>query len=156
MSTSVLTGWLKILSITCDNASNNDTMIEELADSIESFPGASNQTRCFNHIVNLVAKTVIRQFDVPRKQADDALNEAEQELLDLADGIDVEEFVTAAEWTGEEDEDNNNIEGWIDERAALTANERTDLDKSIQPVKTVLVKVRGSLADTTMHSHCWE
>ncbi|KAF9537612.1 hypothetical protein CPC08DRAFT_613930, partial [Agrocybe pediades] len=52
-----------ILSITCDNASNNDTMIEEMSTLLDHFPGAPNQTRCFTHILNLVAKTIIKQFD---------------------------------------------------------------------------------------------
>jgi len=58
----------KILSITCDNASNNDTMIEELAVLIDDFPGPANQTRCFLHILNLVVKSIIRQFDLPKKK----------------------------------------------------------------------------------------
>ncbi|KAG2740485.1 hypothetical protein P692DRAFT_201675684, partial [Suillus brevipes Sb2] len=53
----------KILSITSDNASNNDTMISELADNVAHFEGKNSQTRCFLHVVNLVAKSLIRQFD---------------------------------------------------------------------------------------------
>ena len=34
----------QILSITCDNASNNDTMITELANLLNDFPGPANQT----------------------------------------------------------------------------------------------------------------
>jgi hypothetical protein len=34
----------QIPSITCDNASNNDTMVEHLATLIENFPSAANQT----------------------------------------------------------------------------------------------------------------
>ena len=36
----------KILSITCDNASNNDMMVTELVNLIEEFPGPANQTQC--------------------------------------------------------------------------------------------------------------
>ncbi|KAF8867747.1 hypothetical protein BD779DRAFT_1416233, partial [Infundibulicybe gibba] len=53
----------QILSITCDNATPNDTMIDELAKLISAFPGAANRTRCFTHILNLTAKSVLRQFD---------------------------------------------------------------------------------------------
>jgi hypothetical protein len=35
----------QILSITCDNASNNDKMVEHLATLIEHFPGAANQKK---------------------------------------------------------------------------------------------------------------
>ncbi|KAG1745068.1 uncharacterized protein EDB91DRAFT_1037560, partial [Suillus paluster] len=53
----------QILSITCDNASNNDTMIRELSDKVLEFGGAVTHTRCFLHTVNLVAKSLIRKFD---------------------------------------------------------------------------------------------
>ena len=39
----------EILSIVCDNASNNDTMIEAI--DLEGFRGAESRTRCFPHIV---------------------------------------------------------------------------------------------------------
>jgi len=37
-----LTMDVQILSITCDNASNNDMMIEELANLLDDFPGPAN------------------------------------------------------------------------------------------------------------------
>ena len=54
----------KILGITCDNTSNNDTMVKHLSTLVENFPGAANQTQCFNHILNLVAKSILHQFEV--------------------------------------------------------------------------------------------
>jgi hypothetical protein len=39
-----LTDTLQVLCITCDNASCNDTMIEELMDQIRDFPGEANRT----------------------------------------------------------------------------------------------------------------
>ncbi|KAG1760280.1 hypothetical protein EDD22DRAFT_757666, partial [Suillus occidentalis] len=68
-----------ILSVICDNASNNDTMVNELSDLLEDFPGETNRTRCFLHIINLVAKTLIRQFDVPKAKADTIMDEAEKQ-----------------------------------------------------------------------------
>ncbi|KAI9056832.1 hypothetical protein FKP32DRAFT_1557130, partial [Trametes sanguinea] len=53
----------QILSVTCDNASSNDTMTEELADLLTAFDGDYSRTRCFLHILNLVAKSMLRQFD---------------------------------------------------------------------------------------------
>jgi hypothetical protein len=131
-----------MLSITADNASNNDTMIDELSKLLRDFPGEANRTRCFLHIVNLVAKQLLKQFDVPRKGADSALNEAEQQLLELAAGIDIEELVTAAELgAGAGSEGNDDIDGWVDEMEELDSDEREELEKSIQPVRLVLVKV---------------
>ncbi|KAF8238115.1 hypothetical protein L208DRAFT_1080199, partial [Tricholoma matsutake] len=42
----------KILCITCDNASNNDKMMEALGDLLPAFI-ISNHARCFTHILNL-------------------------------------------------------------------------------------------------------
>jgi hypothetical protein len=123
--------------------SNNDTMIEELSKLLRDFPGEANCTRCFLHIVNLVAKQLLKQFDVPRKDADSVLNEAEKELFNLAAGIDIEELVTAAERGARAgSEDNDDTDGWVDEMEELNAEERAALEESVLPVQLVLVKVR--------------
>ena len=58
----------QILGVTCDNASNNDTMIESLAEIMAHFSGEANRARCLAHIVNLVAKIILRQFDMSKKR----------------------------------------------------------------------------------------
>ncbi|KAI0355814.1 hypothetical protein OH77DRAFT_1378786, partial [Trametes cingulata] len=52
-----------MLGVTCDNATNNDTMVNALEIDIPSFGGQRARTRCFAHVVNLVAKSLTRQFD---------------------------------------------------------------------------------------------
>jgi hypothetical protein len=59
-------------------------MINELANLLDDFPGSANQTRCFTHVLNLVIKSIIRQFDLPKAQGDKILDEAANELLNLA------------------------------------------------------------------------
>ncbi|KAG1718886.1 uncharacterized protein EDB91DRAFT_1066154, partial [Suillus paluster] len=56
----------KILSIMSDNMSNNDTMISELVNNVAHFKGKNSQTHCFLHVVNLIVKSLIRQFDPPK------------------------------------------------------------------------------------------
>ncbi|KAI1783385.1 hypothetical protein LXA43DRAFT_837949, partial [Ganoderma leucocontextum] len=53
------------LAVTCDNATNNDTMIDAMATDprLPEFDGKLARVRCFLHILNLVAKSLIRQFD---------------------------------------------------------------------------------------------
>jgi len=46
----------KILSITCDNATNNDTMIKAI--DLDGFRGAESRIRCFPHILNLSVKVL--------------------------------------------------------------------------------------------------
>jgi hypothetical protein len=112
-------------------------MIVKLADLLAGFPGKPNQTCCFLHIINLVAKSVIQQFDVAKGKADDALDKAEQELHILAEGIDLEDL----EIQGEQKSNDDDVEGWVDERNVLSIADHNALDVSICPVKLVLVKV---------------
>ena len=130
----------QILSITCDNASNNDTMIAELANLLDDFPGPANQTRCFTHILNLVVKSVIRQFDLPKSKGDKILDDAAKELLSLAGNIEFEEEELARR-DGNEEENDDNVEGWIDERTLMTDIELEELDGSVEPVRLLLTKV---------------
>ncbi|KAG2107650.1 uncharacterized protein F5147DRAFT_577502 [Suillus discolor] len=50
---------MQILCVTCDNASNNDVMVQELSNKAPAFGGATTHTCCFLHTVNLVAKSLI-------------------------------------------------------------------------------------------------
>jgi hypothetical protein len=121
-------------------------MIEELELLIDDFPGAANQTRCFLHIVNLVVKSIIKQFDLPKpnkkkRVGDDLDNDDDsldnEDLLILAGDVDTEGNVMAS---GEEEDDN--VEGWIDEREEMTEGELGELTTSVAPVRLLLTKVR--------------
>lgn len=50
---------LQILGFTEDNASNNNTLVNELADLIDGFQGSLTRVCCFAHILNLVVKVFI-------------------------------------------------------------------------------------------------
>ena len=101
-----------------------------------------NCTWFFLHIVNLVAKQLLKQFDVPQKHVDSAWDKAEKQLLDVAAGIDIEELVTAAEQgAGVASDGNDDIDGWVDEMDELNAVEHDRLEKSIQHIRLILVKV---------------
>lgn len=111
-------------------------MINELANLLENFPGPANQTRCFAHVLNLVVKSIIRQFDLPGSQRADILDDATRELSRLAENVELED-----ELDDGTDEEPDNIEGWIDERLSMTEEELDTLDKSVQPVRALLTKV---------------
>lgn len=67
-------------------------MIKHLSTLVDNFPGAPNQTRCFTHILNLVAKSVLRQFDVAKKTGpvdSEQLDDATKELALLAQELDL-------------------------------------------------------------------
>ena len=115
-------------------------MIDKLVDLLENFPGDPNRAHCFNHVITLVAQKMTRQFDVPKGGVDAALDEAEKELRNLAEGIDIEEMLTKSmQDADEEDEDDEeNEDGTEDE---MSAEDRTVLDASMRPLRLVLVKV---------------
>jgi hypothetical protein len=142
----------QILSVTCDNASNNDTMIQHLSTLIEYFPGAANQTRCFAHILNLVVKSVLRQFDTPKKAADSDgdsgdLDDASNALAALAQELE-DTRTEVDDGTGsEEDDDNDEIGGEDDsddgpgeERDGMSEAEVDELVASLVPVRLMLTK----------------
>ena len=133
---------MEILSITCDNASNNDTMIKELANLIDEFPGPANQTWCFTHVLNLVVKSIIRQFDLPKSKKDDVLNAGAKELLSLAGNIEFEENETAGDGEDGVAGEDDNVEGWIDERTLMDEEDLDTLEDSVTPVRVLLTKVK--------------
>ena len=60
-----------VLAVTCDNASNNTVIINKLSILVDTFAGTANHTHCFLHVVNLVAKSLIQQFEVKKEVAQD-------------------------------------------------------------------------------------
>ena len=83
---------------------------------------------------------MIRQFDLPKSQADAALDATDQELADLAEELNGEE-VDDRDLEVEDDTEDDDVEGWVEEYERMTEEDREDLDESIRPVKLVLAKV---------------
>ena len=119
-------------------------MIEELGDALPAFPGEAHRTRCFAHIVNLIAKGVIKQFDVPKARAGEILDDGTEELIALAGEIELEEQDTRASANEDDNNEDDNVEGCEDERPRMSKEELQRTNKDIQPVQRVLVKVRSS------------
>lgn len=126
-------------------------MVNELSRLTPTFAGPASQTRCFLHIVNLIAKSLLRQFDATTKSSngiatDSAGDELEEEELteNELEGRDVENFA--------EDEDENqagdNDEGWVDESRDLTARDLEELQRTTRPVRAALLKVRTTSDET--------
>jgi|SRR5882724_1347161 len=65
-------------------------MIEQLTKNLSDFSKV-NCTWCFLHIVNLCTKSIIRQFDVQKKDTDEPVDDTEHELQDLTEEINLEE-----------------------------------------------------------------
>ena len=92
-------------------------MVEELAILVDDFPGPANQTRCFLHILNLVVKSIIQQFDLPtskktsdREEDEEDMSEGTKELLKLACEVEEEEAITVNGGSEENAMEDDNVE----------------------------------------------
>jgi len=113
-------------------------MIVHLTDLIDNFPGAANQTCCFAHTLSIAAKAIIKQFDVPNMKKGEDLDEAAEALAKLAKGLNLEERAEVREENDEEDEPLN---PWEDFQDGMSDEQIRALDVSVQPVRSMLVKV---------------
>jgi len=117
-------------------------MIRELSSKVLEFGGPTTHTRCFLHTVNLVAKSLIREFDVKKPEADQALlahDDVDSELEELSAEMDEEAGVT---------DEVDNDDGLVDEVELLDEKEQVALNKEIRPVKLALVKVSAQQKKT--------
>lgn len=120
-------------------------MIFKLSEILDKFPGATNQMCCFAHTISILAKVILKQFDVPKKKEGDMLDKAAQALSDMAQELEFEEHVeqeTQERKDGEEED--QMLDTWVDFHEGLMEEEVTALDVSIQPVRSMFVKVRWS------------
>ena len=109
-------------------------IIAKLSDLLAGFPGAANRSRCFTHVLNLAAKSIIHQYDLPKTQADIAMDEAAKELAKLSSELELEELLSRGMEGKNDDSSDDNSYGWVDENAMLTDDEQAELDKTVKPV----------------------
>ena len=102
-------------------------MIAKLLDLLAGFPGAANCSRCFTHVLNLAAKSIIHQYDLPKTQADIAMDEAAKELAKLSSELELEELLSRG-MEGDDDDSDDDSDGWVDENATLTDDEQAELE----------------------------
>ncbi len=141
------------MGITCDNALNNDSMVEELMDLLPGFPGDLYRVCCFAHVLNLVAKLLIKHFDVHDKRDPATADGDERELLELVQEMESEEITTQAEIAaGDSEKDkSDDADDEVDGMAELTDEERAQFECEVLPVKLTMAKVSFS-RDMYVHS----
>jgi hypothetical protein len=140
-------------------------MIESLTKVLSHFPGAANRARCTAHIVNLVAKIILRQFDAKKKpkgtqkrsenandNANKNTNEDPMDSMEPEKDDDDENIATLAEGlereeqeAGDDENDDmgeNNIVADLDEIEEVMKEEVLEVTKKVKPIQRVLFKVR--------------
>jgi hypothetical protein len=128
-------------------------MIDELEGCLEKFSGVESRTRCFAHIVNLIAQTIIRQFDIPKAKEGGLVDGAMKELRVLATDIDIEELLTRANNASKDADNDDDLEGWANEQSGMSTSDLKRFEADVQPVRRMLVKV--SLLELASSSPCW-
>lgn len=129
---------VQILNITLDNTSNNDTMIAELELSLEDFSDI-NRTCCFMHIINIVAKSFLKQFDAEKKCGAGNANVDDIDLDELVKEVEIDKSQAVNDTSDEED--NDDLDGWVVELEELSDEKWKKLLECIKPIKCVLFKV---------------
>lgn len=124
-------------------------MINELEDILAGFPGPRARSRCFCHIINLVAKALLRQFEPPKpkkKKGKDATHRDEDEDDPSLDDWD-KELRSLME---DLDFDDEQRDGQIEDEVPWDANDeideasRADIQAKARPVKMMLLKVSNN------------
>jgi hypothetical protein len=121
-------------------------MTEEIKDQLEEFSQVSH-IQCFLHIMNLVAKSLLRQFDAKKKTPADEDDETEREIEQLADGAEYEEEVARLVDEDEDDaEDDNDI--ILDINEIVPEGQRAQFHTDVRPMRLVLAKVSQTIICT--------
>ena len=85
-------------------------------------------------------QSVMKQFDLLKAKAGEALTTAAQALSTLAGDIETEESEMGGDMAQDSD-DNDDEDGLADVHDGMSDEEIAELDKTLQPVKLMLVKV---------------
>lgn len=126
-------------------------MTDHLAELLKAFGGQFGRTRCFLHILNLSATSLIRPFDVKVVGDVEETDKEVQELLTHVRLLEAEERelngeLENGEVGGDGDDEllGDDEESWLDEVESLEGEEEEEFQREVRPVKMVLTKVRRS------------
>jgi hypothetical protein len=127
-----------------DNATSNDTQGETLADMPNSFQ-LENRVRCFNHTLQLSAKTLLRPFNAGLGKTTEVGDNGDVDDLDQEDEDEDED----AEDEDDDDEglpdapDVDDVDDGIDELDALDAEAREGIIADTAAVRETVSKLRS-------------
>ena len=127
-------------------------MVTEMHTKIPAFNKVM-RTRCFLHILNLVAKSMLKQFELPKKKAEDFTEEEREvlgDLIELGNDLDIKEAATRqaeeedVEVDDAPDDDEEELD-WVEE-VQLTEEESLRLREQVKPITRTLIKVYAILS----------
>ena len=127
------------------DVSLNDTMAAYIGELVP-FGGEMSRVRCILHITNLVAKSMMKLFDVPKKRSwGHGANKSSSH------GSSDDEHKVNQGGPSTEDGEGDNVEGWVDETEQLMGAKHKRLEEAIHPLWMILVKVSTNEQRWTYH-----
>jgi hypothetical protein len=144
----------KILTFNADNATANDTQTTAL-DELENSFDKENRVRCFNHTLQLSAKSLLKPFNTALSgsvmrddNSDDMTAQDVNENESIPDGDDEEE----EEGGDEEDLEGEVEDDDIDELQELSEDEQKEMFEETTAVRETITKV--CTPSKCSHSRC--
>lgn len=123
-------------------------MMERLVDGLPNFGGPRARTRCFAHVINLVAKSLIRLFNQPTKKGKDKDGEGDDDEEAAAaaavgkdDLIDVEDLLAQLKELEAGVSDQDDPDDTYDAFANMTDEDRAQFAEDTKVVASGLRKV---------------
>jgi hypothetical protein len=118
-------------------------MIVKLTRQLIDFPRSLNRACCFTHILNLVVKSIMHQFDVSSVRAGRSgmTDERTEELLRMAGDINDEEQEMEGKDSKDALEEEDNTDRWIDEWEEMEEGDVEELEEHVLPIRFLLTKV---------------
>lgn len=115
-------------------------MIDALANLIARFPRQKNRVRCFAHIINLVVKVILCQFNLHIKKTAAGKGELTKQLKEAleVDEMSPEDDNVAP---GEEESEDNKMIG-LDKVEEAVKERIGVMEAQSKPVRLILTKVR--------------
>lgn len=117
-------------------------MIDELQKILPSFRGRRGHVRCMAHIINLVAKGILRPFEVKKKQTSGSDNNGngDDDSPDLASALEeLQAQLRDLEENGVCDEDDD--DGFVNMLKEMSEGEMSEWTEAVAPIHMALVKV---------------
>lgn len=130
--------FLQALSVTCNDVSNNNMMVDALGEELPGFNRPCVCMRCFLHILNLVAKCLIWQFNACVDKENVGPNEAKHELAEALQGH-YNCVMTGLDGEAGGDDDGEDDE--VNTMKKMNEEEHTVFEAGVHPIKLVLAKV---------------
>ena len=142
---------IQILALNADNAASNDTQTTALAEMENSFEEV-NRARCFNHTLQLSAKTLLKPFNTGMSSAQLPVEEEGTLSLDdkgltllddnSTDGDDNDDKGISEDDLSDDNESEGKDDDGIDELEVLDKNEREKILADTAVVRQTVSKVR--------------